>query len=110
MPETSAIDLTSFVRDIPDFPKPGIVFKDIKLIEDSADESHASKFAARHAAVSLLHKIEIQFTGNLMAIRFLEDLESENDAVGVVEVWDEPGSLGTGASVSEIMDNKIALA
>ncbi len=29
MPETSALDLATFVRDIPDFPKPGILFKDI---------------------------------------------------------------------------------
>ena len=28
MPAT-ALDLTSFIRDIPDFPKPGILFKDI---------------------------------------------------------------------------------
>ncbi len=30
MPETkSSLNLTDFIRDIPDFPKPGIVFKDI---------------------------------------------------------------------------------
>ena len=29
MPETANIDLKSFIRDIPDFPKPGILFRDI---------------------------------------------------------------------------------
>jgi adenine phosphoribosyltransferase len=29
MPEATQLDLTKFIRDIPDFPKPGIVFKDI---------------------------------------------------------------------------------
>ena len=29
MPEVTQLDLTKFIRDIPDFPKPGIMFKDI---------------------------------------------------------------------------------
>jgi len=29
MQETKMVDLKTFIRDIPDFPKPGIVFKDI---------------------------------------------------------------------------------
>lgn len=29
MPEATELDLTQFIRDIPDFPKPGILFKDI---------------------------------------------------------------------------------
>lgn len=29
MPETAQLDLKQFIRDIPDFPKPGILFKDI---------------------------------------------------------------------------------
>ncbi len=29
MTETQSLDLASLVRDVPDFPKPGIVFKDI---------------------------------------------------------------------------------
>jgi adenine phosphoribosyltransferase len=32
-----AIDLKSYVRDVPDFPKPGIVFKDITPIVQSAE-------------------------------------------------------------------------
>ena len=33
---TAAVDLGAFVRDIPDFPKPGIVFKDITPLLASA--------------------------------------------------------------------------
>ena len=40
------VDIESFVRDIPDFPKPGIVFKDITPVLASAE--------ALDAAVSLL--------------------------------------------------------
>jgi adenine phosphoribosyltransferase len=29
MPETTDLDLTQFIRSIPDFPKPGILFRDI---------------------------------------------------------------------------------
>jgi len=29
MSDTAAIDLKSFIRDVPDFPKPGILFRDI---------------------------------------------------------------------------------
>lgn len=37
MPETASINLDDYVRDIPDFPKPGIVFKDITpLLGDAA--------------------------------------------------------------------------
>ena len=37
MSERSPVDLGSFVRDIPDFPKPGIVFKDITPVMASAE-------------------------------------------------------------------------
>lgn len=37
MPEPTAADLRSLIHDVPDFPKPGIVFKDITpLLEDPA--------------------------------------------------------------------------
>jgi adenine phosphoribosyltransferase len=36
VPESGAFDLRAYIRDIPDFPKPGIVFKDITpLLLDS---------------------------------------------------------------------------
>ena len=33
----SAVDLTTHIRDVPDFPKPGIVFKDIMPLLADAD-------------------------------------------------------------------------
>ncbi len=36
------MDLTSFIRDVPDFPKPGIVFKDISPLLGSAEALAAS--------------------------------------------------------------------
>ncbi|MEX0819119.1 MAG: adenine phosphoribosyltransferase, partial [Pirellulaceae bacterium] len=29
MPETTQLDLKQYIREIPDFPKPGILFRDI---------------------------------------------------------------------------------
>lgn len=51
MPETSTLDLTTFVRDIPDFPKPGIVFKDITplLLNHEAFSSAIDRFAEAFA-------------------------------------------------------------
>ena len=47
---TAAIDLRSHIRDIPDFPKPGIVFKDITpLLLDSAALSAAIDGLASYA-------------------------------------------------------------
>ena len=44
------IDLHGFIRDIPDFPKPGIVFKDITpLFLDAAALEHAAALLARYA-------------------------------------------------------------
>lgn len=37
MSDTIEIDLKSFIRDIPDFPKPGILFRDITPLLASAD-------------------------------------------------------------------------
>ena len=47
MPETSALDLATFVRDIPDFPKPGILFKDITplLLNHEAFSTAIDRFA-----------------------------------------------------------------
>jgi adenine phosphoribosyltransferase len=45
------VDLNPFIRDIPDFPKPGIVFKDITplLADPSAFEYAISKLAAHYS-------------------------------------------------------------
>lgn len=37
---TMAIDLKSFILDVPDFPKPGIMFKDITPVVQSAQAFH----------------------------------------------------------------------
>jgi adenine phosphoribosyltransferase len=37
----SAIDLRAFIRDVPDFPKPGIVFKDITPLLTNGPAFHA---------------------------------------------------------------------
>lgn len=56
MTATSASPLTDFIRDIPDFPKPGVVFKDITPLLGDADafaravDAMAEPYAA--AAVS----------------------------------------------------------
>ena len=36
------MDLASFLRDVPDFPKPGILFKDISPMLASAEAMHAA--------------------------------------------------------------------
>jgi adenine phosphoribosyltransferase len=38
--ETQSLDLASLVRDVPDFPKPGIVFKDIMPLLANAQAFH----------------------------------------------------------------------
>jgi adenine phosphoribosyltransferase len=47
MPETSTFDLNDFIRDVPDFPKPGILFKDITplLLNHAAFEASIERFA-----------------------------------------------------------------
>lgn len=51
MQKTSAIDLNDFIRDIPDFPKPGILFKDITplLLNHQAFEASIDRFANEFA-------------------------------------------------------------
>ena len=47
MPESASLDLTQFVRNVPDFPKPGIVFKDITplLLHPPAFEAAIDRLA-----------------------------------------------------------------
>ena len=43
------MDLRAYIRDIPDFPKPGILFKDITpLLADPAAFQHAIDRLAAH--------------------------------------------------------------
>lgn len=48
-----AVDIESFVRDIPDFPKPGIVFKDITPVLASAEALDAAVTALAEPAREL---------------------------------------------------------
>jgi adenine phosphoribosyltransferase len=49
--ESAAIDLRDHIRDVPDFPKPGIVFKDITpLLLDPEAFDQAVRRLAAHAA------------------------------------------------------------
>lgn len=47
----SAIDLREFIRDVPDFPKPGILFRDITplLASPTAFQAAIDAFAGRYA-------------------------------------------------------------
>jgi adenine phosphoribosyltransferase len=49
------MDLNSYIRDIPDFPKPGILFKDITplLADPSAFEYAISRMAAHYATADI---------------------------------------------------------
>lgn len=49
MPATTTLDLKSYIRDIPDFPKPGILFRDITpLLSDPAAFRASIKQLADH--------------------------------------------------------------
>lgn len=49
MPDTTSMDLKKFIRDVPDFPKPGIMFKDITpLLGDFAAFREAITRMADH--------------------------------------------------------------
>jgi len=61
------VDLASFIRDIPDFPKPGIVFKDITpLLADPAGLDGAVR-----ALASLVEPLEIDVVIGAEARGFL---------------------------------------
>ena len=50
-PATAGLDLRHYIRDIPDFPKPGIVFKDLTpLFLDGGALAHAIDLVADYAA------------------------------------------------------------
>lgn len=55
MSSSEAIELKDFIRDIPDFPKPGIVFRDITplLASCTAFREATAQFAAHYADRSI---------------------------------------------------------
>src|SRR5207253_192003 len=63
------MDLTALIRDIPDFPKPGVLFKDITpLLADPGAFSYAvAKLAAHYAARPLDAVAAAEARGFLLA-------------------------------------------
>ena len=58
MPEVVSLDLKSFIRDIPDFPKPGILFRDITPLLASPEAFRAAiQQMAEHFRDSDLHSV-----------------------------------------------------
>jgi adenine phosphoribosyltransferase len=59
------MDLKSFIRDVPDFPKPGIIFKDITpLLGDSAAfAAMIDTFAEKYANAGIKHVCGIESRG-----------------------------------------------
>ncbi len=53
MPEQTSLDLKQYVRDIPDFPKPGILFRDITPL-----------LSAREAFQEAIRRLADQFRGH----------------------------------------------
>jgi adenine phosphoribosyltransferase len=52
------IDLKSKIRDIPDFPKPGIIFKDIStLLQDSGAFQHSINLLVRQCQNKKINKV-----------------------------------------------------
>lgn len=69
MPERDvAGDIGRFVRDVPDFPKPGIVFKDITpLLADAAAFRRATEaIAAPFRAADITHVVGIESRGFIL--------------------------------------------
>jgi adenine phosphoribosyltransferase len=63
------MDLSPFIRDVPDFPKPGIVFKDITpLLGDPAALRHVTEATvARFAGERITKVVGIESRGFIMA-------------------------------------------
>jgi len=89
MPETSTLDLTKFVRDIPDFPKPGIVFKDITplLLNHEAFSLTIDRFAEAFAD----QQIDVIAAAEARGFLFAAPL-ALNMGVGMVPIR-KPGKL-----------------
>ena len=63
------MDLNSYIRDIPDFPKPGILFKDITplLADPSAFEYSIAKLAAHYSKTPIDAIAAVEARGFLFA-------------------------------------------
>ena len=89
MPETTPIDLNEFIRDIPDFPKPGINFKDITPLLGNIDAFRESiRQLADHYRDQ---KIDVITAAEARGFLFTTPLALELN-VGVVPIR-KPGKL-----------------
>ncbi len=64
------MDLSKFIRDVPDFPKPGIVFKDITPLLASPDAFRhvIDAWAARHARTGVAKVLGIESRGFIFGV------------------------------------------
>ncbi|HUU23574.1 MAG TPA: adenine phosphoribosyltransferase [Phycisphaerae bacterium] len=90
------IDLESFIRDVPDFPKPGIVFKDITplLADPAALKAACDRLAEPFAGTGVRKVVGIESRGFLFGVPVAERL-----GAGFVPVR-KPGKLPA-ATVSQ---------
>ena len=77
------MDLRSYIRDVPDFPKPGILFKDITplLKTPAAFREAIDALARRYAPREVDAIIGVDARGFLLAVTVTYDLEYGTDAV-----------------------------
>ena len=70
------MDLRSFIRDVPDFPKPGIVFKDITplLLEARALDAAISGLAAFAAPLQVQFVVAAEARGFILAAALARQL------------------------------------
>jgi adenine phosphoribosyltransferase len=64
----SAVDLRTFIRDIPDFPRPGIVFKDITplLVDPGALDAAVSELARLSAPLEVEFVVAAEARGFIL--------------------------------------------
>ncbi|HZE03697.1 MAG TPA: adenine phosphoribosyltransferase [Solirubrobacteraceae bacterium] len=70
------MDLRAFVRDIPDFPRPGIVFRDITplLLDPSALDAAVVGLAARVASVQVDFVVAAEARGFILGAALAREL------------------------------------
>src|SRR6185295_9547135 len=68
MSDGASLDLKRYIRDIPDFPKPGIVFKDITplLADPGLFAATTDAMAAPFANVGITHVVAIESRGFIL--------------------------------------------
>ena len=76
MPARSARDLRALIRDIPDFPKPGIVFKDITplLVDPAALDAAVSGLAELAAPLSVDFVVAPEARGFILGAALAREL------------------------------------